>query len=147
VHTGADLPRAGKLGIYQSPLEEFGRASYEMWRACRLVVDTGLHTLGWSRDRAQAYLREHTALSEHEVVTEVDRYIGWPGQALSYKTGGMVFRSLRKEARNLLGPQFDLRVFHDHVLDQGCMPLQALGEVVRDWTQRQQRAGPAANTG
>jgi uncharacterized protein (DUF885 family) len=97
------------------------------------VVDTGLHALGWSRAQAQAFLREHTALSEHEVTTEVDRYIGWPGQALSYKVGEMTFRALRREAEAQLGTRFDLRSFHDHVLAAGCVPLPALREQVRDW--------------
>lgn len=122
-----------EMGIYQTPLEEFGRASYEMWRACRLVVDTGLHVLGWSREQAQAYLREHTALSEHEVTTEVDRYIGWPGQALSYKVGEMEFRALRRQAEATLGARFDLRAFHDHLLAQGCVPLPSLRREVDDW--------------
>lgn len=116
-----------EMGIYQTPLEEFGRASYEMWRAARLVVDTGLHALGWTRSQAQAYLREHTALSEHEVTTEVDRYIGWPGQALSYKVGEMAFRTLRHEQEARLGSAFDLRRFHDRLLAQGCVPLPVLG--------------------
>ena len=122
-----------EMGIYQTPFEEFGRASYEMWRAARLVVDTGLHALGWSRAQAQAFLREHTALSEHEVTTEVDRYIGWPGQALSYKVGEMTFRALRREAESQLGTRFDLRSFHDHVLAAGCVPLPALRQQVHDW--------------
>lgn len=116
-----------EMGIYQTPLEEFGRASYEMWRAARLVVDTGLHALGWTRAQAQAYLREHTALSEHEVTTEVDRYIGWPGQAVSYKVGEMRFRELRREQEAKLGTAFDLRRFHDRLLAQGCVPLPVLG--------------------
>jgi uncharacterized protein (DUF885 family) len=126
-----------EMGIYQTPLEEFGRASYEMWRACRLVVDTGLHMKGWTRAQAQAYLRDHTALSEHELTTEVDRYIGWPGQALSYKVGEIEFRRLRTEAEATLGTRFDLRAFHDHVLAQGCVPLPALRSQVQDWAQQQ----------
>ena len=122
-----------EMGIYQTPLEEFGRASYEMWRACRLVVDTGLHAFGWSRAQAQAYLREHTALSEHEVVTEVDRYIGWPGQALSYKVGELAFRGLRRELEGRLGARFDLRAFHDHALALGCVPLPTLESELRAW--------------
>ena len=116
-----------EMGIYQTPLEEFGRASYEMWRAARLVVDTGLHVMGWTRGQAQAFLREHTALSEHEVTTEVDRYIGWPGQALSYKVGEMRFRALRREQEAKWGARFDLRRFHDRLLAQGCVPLPMLG--------------------
>jgi len=126
-----------EMGIYQTPLEEFGRASYEMWRACRLVVDTGLHMKGWTRAQAQAYLRDHTALSDHEVTTEVDRYIGWPGQALSYKVGEIEFRRLRREAEATLGSRFSLRAFHDHVLAQGCVPLPALRNQVQAWAQQQ----------
>ena len=139
-----------EMGIYQTPLEEFGRASYEMWRACRLVVDTGLHTQGWSRAQAQAYLRDHTALSEHEVTTEVDRYIGWPGQALSYKVGEMQFRALRRQAETTLGARFDLRAFHDHLLAQGCVPLPSLRQEVEDWvaqrTQGTHRTPPTHPT-
>jgi uncharacterized protein (DUF885 family) len=122
-----------EMGIYQTPLEEFGRASYEMWRACRLVVDTGMHAFGWSRDRAQGYLREHTALSEHEVTTEVDRYIGWPGQALSYKVGELAFRGLRRELEGRLGARFDLRAFHDQALALGCVPLPTLEREMCAW--------------
>ena len=121
------------MGIYTTPLDEFGRASYEMWRACRLVVDTGLHAFGWSRERAQQYMREHTALSEHEITTEVDRYIGWPGQALSYKIGEIAFRGLRRELEALLGASFDLRAFHDHALSLGCVPLPTLEQEMRTW--------------
>jgi uncharacterized protein (DUF885 family) len=104
-----------------------------MWRACRLVVDTGMHAFGWSRDRAQGYLREHTALSEHEVTTEVDRYIGWPGQALSYKVGELAFRGLRRELEGRLGARFDLRAFHDHALALGCVPLPTLEREMCAW--------------
>jgi uncharacterized protein (DUF885 family) len=129
-----------EMGLYDTPLDEFGRASYEMWRATRLVVDTGLHALGWSRERAQAYLKAHTALSEHEITTEVDRYIGWPGQALSYKLGELEFRALRRESEAQLGTRFDLRAFHDHVLAMGCVPLPALRAEVQAWAQRQPAA-------
>ncbi len=115
-----------EMGIYRTPLEEFGRASYEMWRACRLVVDTGVHLFGWSRERAQATLREHTALSEHEIATEVDRYIGWPGQALSYKMGEMRMRALRTRLESTEGTAFNLRRFHDRLLALGPMPLPAM---------------------
>ena len=122
-----------EMGIYTTPLDEFGRASYEMWRACRLVVDTGLHAFGWSRERAQQYMRENTALSEHEITTEVDRYIGWPGQALSYKIGEIAFRGLRRELETSLGARFDLRAFHDHALSLGCVPLPTLEQEMRRW--------------
>jgi len=115
-----------EMGIYQTPYEEFGRETYEMWRAARLVIDTGVHHKGWSRDQAIKYLAEHTALSEHEVETEVDRYISWPGQALSYKLGEMKILELRARAEKQLGPKFDLRAFHDAVLAEGSVPLPVL---------------------
>lgn len=115
-----------EMGIYRTPLEAFGRASYEMWRACRLVVDTGLHMFGWTRAQAQDYLRTHTALSEHEIVNEVDRYIGWPGQALSYKMGEIHLRTLRRSLESAQGAAFNLRHFHDRLLALGPMPLPAL---------------------
>ena len=119
------------MGIYKTPYEDFGRLTYAMWRACRLVIDTGVHHKGWSRDQALAYLRDRTALSEHEVVTEVDRYISWPGQALSYKLGELAIMGLRKEAEQALGPRFDVRKFHDVVLAQGSVPLPVLEQQVR----------------
>jgi uncharacterized protein (DUF885 family) len=115
-----------EMGIYRTPYENFGRLSYEMWRAARLVIDTGLHTKGWSREQAVAYLADHTALSRHEVETEVDRYISWPGQALSYKLGELTIRRLRREAEAALGPQFDQRKFHDVILALGSVPLPVL---------------------
>jgi len=126
-----------EMGIYQTPYEEFGRLTYEMWRACRLVVDTGIHTQGWSREQAIEYLASHTALSQREVVTEVDRYISWPGQALSYKLGEMQIRKLRREAESALGEKFDLRAFHDSVLSLGSVPLQVLTAHVRGWIKTQ----------
>jgi uncharacterized protein (DUF885 family) len=115
-----------EAGFYQDPYSNFGRLTYEMWRACRLVVDTGLHTQGWSRQQALDYLAGNTALSLHEVTTETDRYIGWPGQALAYKMGELKIRELRKRAEDALGPRFDLRAFHDAVLAQGSLPLPVL---------------------
>ena len=115
-----------EMGIYTTPYERFGRLTYEMWRACRLVVDTGMHALGWSRERALAFMKENTALSEHEIETEVDRYIGWPGQALSYKVGELALRDLRAKAEQQLGPRFDLKKFHDAVLELGSVPLPVL---------------------
>lgn len=120
-----------EMGIYQTPYEEFGRLTYAMWRACRLVIDTGLHHKGWTREQALAYLRERTALSEHEVTTEVDRYISWPAQALSYKLGELVILRLRREAEQALGPRFDVKAFHDAVLSQGSVPLPVLEAQVR----------------
>ncbi|MFC3815367.1 DUF885 domain-containing protein [Lysobacter sp. GCM10012299] len=120
-----------EMGIYETPYEDFGRLTYEMWRACRLVIDTGIHAKGWTRDQALAYLRDRTALSEHEVTTEVDRYISWPGQALSYKLGEITIVRLRAEAEKALGNRFDIKAFHDALLSQGSVPLPVLEEQVR----------------
>jgi uncharacterized protein (DUF885 family) len=119
-----------EMGIYTTPYERFGRLTYEMWRACRLVVDTGLHAFGWSREQARTYLRDHTALSEHEIETEVDRYIAWPGQALAYKIGELAILDLRKRAAQALGPRFDLRRFHDAILGAGSLPLAVLEDEI-----------------
>jgi uncharacterized protein (DUF885 family) len=100
------------MGIYETPYEDFGRLTYEMWRAARLVIDTGIHAFGWSREQAMDYLRSHAALSEHEITTEVERYIAWPGQALAYKLGEIQIRRHRREAEAALGPKFDQRQFH-----------------------------------
>jgi uncharacterized protein (DUF885 family) len=115
-----------EMGIYETPYEVFGMLSYQAWRAARLVVDTGIHARGWSREQAQAYLRENTALSEHEVTTEVDRYISWPGQALSYYLGQMAIMEARAKAEQALGGKFDIRAFHDTVLQLGSVPLPVL---------------------
>lgn len=117
-----------EVGIYTSPYDEFGRLSYEMWRACRLVVDTGMHLKGWSRQRALNYMLENTALSEHNVTTEIDRYISWPAQALSYKIGEIEIKKLRQETEAALGDKFDVREFHDAVLEYGSVPLSVLRE-------------------
>ena len=114
------------MGIYRTPYERYGRLSYEMWRAVRLVVDPGIHHYGWSREQAIAYLADHTALSRHEVETEVDRYISWPGQAPAYKLGEMTIRRLRAKAEASLGDKFDIRKFHDVVLALGSVPLSEL---------------------
>jgi uncharacterized protein (DUF885 family) len=119
-----------EAGFYQDPYSNFGRLTYEMWRACRLVVDTGMHWKGWSRDQALKYLAENTALSIHEVTTEIDRYIGWPGQALAYKMGELKIRELRTRAERALGTRFDLREFHDAVLRNGSVPLSVLEDQI-----------------
>ncbi|WP_374405671.1 DUF885 family protein [Pelagerythrobacter sp.] len=116
----------GEMGIYRTPYEKFGQLSYEMWRAARLVIDTGIHHCGWSRQQAIDYLASHTALSQHEVGTEVDRYISWPGQALAYKLGEMTIRRVRAKAEGALGERFDIRKFHDVVLSLGSVPLPVL---------------------
>jgi uncharacterized protein (DUF885 family) len=115
-----------EAGFYQDPYSNFGRLTYEMWRACRLVVDTGLHALGWTRQQAMDYLASRTALSLHEVRTETDRYISWPGQALAYKMGELKIRELRARAEKELGTRFDVRAFHDEVLRNGPVPLMVL---------------------
>jgi uncharacterized protein (DUF885 family) len=115
-----------KMDMYDTPYENFGRLSYEMWRATRLVIDTGIHHYGWTREQAQQYLRDHAALSEHEIETEVDRYIAWPAQALAYKLGEMLIRRKRAEAEATLGPKFDQRNFHDAILALGSVPLTTL---------------------
>jgi uncharacterized protein (DUF885 family) len=119
-----------EMGIYRTPYERFGRLTYEMWRACRLVVDTGMHAMGWPREKAIAYMRDNTALSAHEIETEIDRYIGWPAQALSYKVGELAIRELRRKAEAALGPRFDRRKFHDAVLGLGSVPLPVLEEEI-----------------
>jgi uncharacterized protein (DUF885 family) len=120
-----------EMGIYRTPYEKFGQLSYEMWRAARLVIDTGIHRYGWSRQQAVDYLANHTALSGHEVGTEVDRYISWPGQALSYKLGELTIRRLRAEAEKELGEKFDIKKFHTKVLGLGAVPLPVLESEVR----------------
>ncbi len=121
------------VGFYTDPYSNFGRLSYEMWRACRLVVDTGLHAKGWSRQQAIDYMKENTALSEHNITAEVDRYISNPGQALAYKIGQLKFKELRERATKALGPKFDLRRFHDAALENGAIPLSALEARIDRW--------------
>jgi uncharacterized protein (DUF885 family) len=115
-----------EMGMYTTPYELFGRYTYEMWRACRLVVDTGIHYKGWTREEAIKFLADNTALSIHEVTTEIDRYIGWPGQALSYKIGELKIKSLRKKSEAALKEKFDIRAFHEAVLENGSVPLTIL---------------------
>ena len=115
-----------EMGMYETPYETFGMLSYQAWRASRLVVDTGIHALGWTREQAQAYMHDNTALSDHEIQTEVDRYISWPGQALSYYLGEMAIIESRRKAEAALGDKFDIRAFHDTVLQLGAVPLPVL---------------------
>lgn len=128
-----------EMGIYHTPYEHFGFLTYQMWRACRLVVDTGIHHLGWSRQQAIDYLSSNTALSQREIANEVDRYISWPGQALSYELGYLKIRALRDKAEKALGEGFDLRAFHDTVLSLGSVPLPVLERHVDDWIATQRR--------
>ena len=128
-----------EAGIYEDPYSNFGRLTYEIWRACRLVVDTGVHALGWTRQQVLDYLAENTALSLHEVTTETDRYISWPGQALAYKMGELKIRELRARAEEALGADFDVRRFHDAVLANGSVPLDILEELIDAWIEEQRR--------
>ncbi|MEH3121970.1 MAG: DUF885 family protein [Sphingomonas phyllosphaerae] len=118
------------MGMYETPYETFGMLSYQMWRAARLVVDTGVHAKGWTREQAQAYLRDNTALSNHEITTEVDRYIAWPGQALSYYMGELAFLDAKAKAQKALGEKFDIRAFHDAMLSLGSVPLPMIDQRV-----------------
>lgn len=129
-----------EAGFYEDPYSDFGRLSYEMWRALRLAVDTGIHALGWSRQKAIDYMAENSALSVHNITTEVDRYISWPGQALAYKTGELEIRRLRAQAEDALGARFDLRGFHDVVLGSGAVPLPVLEDNVERWIEEQSEA-------
>ena len=122
-----------EAGFYKDPYSDFGRLTMEVWRACRLVVDTGIHYLGWTREQAIDYMRSNSAMPLHDIRSEVDRYIGWPGQALAYKTGEMKIRELRADAEARLGEQFDVRAFHDVVLGSGAVPLEMLEKTVRSW--------------
>ena len=109
--------------MYHTPYETFGMLSYQAWRAARLVVDTGIHSQHWTREQAQQYLHDNTALATHEIETEVDRYISWPGQALSYYLGELAIQKARAKAEAALGPKFNLRAFHDAILATGAVPL------------------------
>jgi uncharacterized protein (DUF885 family) len=128
-----------ELGFYQDPYSNFGRLTYEMWRAMRLVVDTGMHSMGWTRQQAIDDMAANGALSMHNVTTEVDRYISWPGQALAYKTGELKFRELRAYATKELGDAFDVREFHDVILWGGAVPLDVLDANVKAWVAQKQR--------
>ncbi|HEX8443140.1 MAG TPA: DUF885 domain-containing protein [Allosphingosinicella sp.] len=128
-----------EMGLYDTPAKKMGQLSYQMWRAARLVVDTGIHSKGWDKARAVAFMREWTALSEANIDAEVNRYISWPGQALGYMIGNIRIRELRSEAERALGAKFDLRRFHDAVLLQGSVPLDVLEQQVREWIAAERR--------
>lgn len=125
-----------EMGMYDTPAKEMGRLSYEMWRACRLVVDTGIHSKGWTREQAIQFMLDNTALSRGNIEAEVNRYITWPGQALAYKLGELTIRRLRERAERELGDKFDLRAFHDAVLEQGAVPLDVLEAHIDGWIAR-----------
>lgn len=130
-----------EMGFYKDPYSRFGRLTYEMWRACRLVLDVALHTKGWTREQAVAYLSENTALSLHEVNTEINRYISWPGQALAYKMGELKIKELRKKAEEQLKEKFDIRDFHDLVLSQGTVTLKILEQMVDRYIAKRLKEG------
>lgn len=134
-----------EMGFYTDPYSDFGRLTYEMWRACRLVVDTGVHAMGWGRQQIMDFMADNTALSRHEIETETDRYISWPAQALSYKLGELEIRRLRRQAEEALGDRFDLRRFHDVVLSQGSVPLGTLGGLIEDFIAGELAASEAGD--
>jgi uncharacterized protein (DUF885 family) len=123
----------GELGLYTDPYSKFGQLTYEMWRAIRLVIDTGIHTMGWTREQAIDYFKANAAKTEHDITVEVDRYIVWPGQALAYKIGELKIKELRAYATTTLGGRFDVRAFHDQVLGAGAVPLDVLDARIRAW--------------
>ena len=124
-----------EMGFYTDPYNKFGQLTYEMWRACRLVVDTGMHALGWNRQEAIDFMLSNTAKTDNDVMVEIDRYIAWPGQALAYKIGELKIRELRARAEKELGPDFNVRDFHDVVLGSGAVPLDILEKQVNRYIQ------------
>jgi uncharacterized protein (DUF885 family) len=130
-----------EMGLYDTPAKDMGRLSYEMWRACRLVVDTGIHAKGWSKQQAIAFMTDNSALSAANIEAEVNRYISWPGQALAYKLGELKIRELRDMATKELGSKFDLAAFHDAVLGQGSVPLNVLDQQIKDWVAAEKTKG------
>jgi uncharacterized protein (DUF885 family) len=130
-----------EIGLYDTPAKDMGRLSYEMWRACRLVVDTGIHSKGWSKQQAIDFMTDNSALSAANIEAEVNRYISWPGQALAYKLGELKIRELRSMATRELGPKFDLAAFHDAVIGQGAVPLDVLEQQIKDWIAAEKAKG------
>jgi len=128
-----------ELGLEQDPYSKFGQLTYEMWRAIRFVIDTGIHSFGWSRQQAIDYFKANSAKTENDITVEVDRYIVWPGQALAYKSGELEIKALRKYAEQELGSRFDIRAFHDQILSQGALPLDVLDPRIRAWVDSQRR--------
>jgi uncharacterized protein (DUF885 family) len=133
-----------EAGMYDNPYDDFGRLSYEAWRACRLVVDTGMHAMGWSRQKTMDYMIANTALSLHEITTETDRYISWPGQALAYKMGQIKIQELRRRAESRLGSNFDVREFHDVILLDGPVPLTVLEAQIEAFIERSSGGPPVS---
>ena len=129
-----------EMGFYQDAYSDFGRLTYEMWRAARLVVDTGMHMFGWSRERAMTFMQDNSALSLHNIKTESDRYISWPGQALSYKIGELTIKRLRKKTEQALGAEFDIREFHFQILKNGSLPLNLLEEQIDAYIETAKKA-------
>jgi uncharacterized protein (DUF885 family) len=127
------------LGLYADSYSRFGALTYDMWRAVRLVIDTGLHSMGWSRQQAIDYFATNSSKPLHDITVEVDRYISWPGQALAYKIGQLKIRELREHARRELGDAFDVRAFHDEVLGAGAVPLNILDTRIRAWIAREKQ--------
>jgi uncharacterized protein (DUF885 family) len=137
--------RLGKeIGFYQDPYSDYGRLEADMWRAIRLVVDTGVHSQHWTRQQMVDYFHEHSTLDETNIQSEVDRYIAWPAQALGYKMGQLKILELRERAKTQLGPKFDLKAFHDEILDSGALPLDILEKQVDDWIATQKGQKPSA---
>lgn len=134
-----------EMGFYTDPYAKFGQLNYEMWRAVRLVLDTGIHTIGWNRQQAIDYFKQNTAISEHEIIVEVDRYIVWPGQALGYKLGQLKIKELRGYAGAELGSAFNVRAFHDQVLGNGALPLEVLEERIKAWVDERKTKKRAAS--
>jgi uncharacterized protein (DUF885 family) len=136
---GLDMGPPGSRGLYADPVDDFGRLSYAMWRALRLVVDTGLHAFGWTRERAISYMLEKSALTRENVEREVDRYISWPAQAVAYALGRRAIEALRAKCEKTLGDRFDVRAFHDAVLAEGAVPLPVLEACVDEWLRARTR--------
>jgi uncharacterized protein (DUF885 family) len=134
--------RLGKdVGFYQDPYSDYGRLEADMWRAIRLVVDTGVHSKNWTREQMVQYFHDHSNIDETTIQTEVDRYIAWPSQALAYKIGQLKILELRERAKKALGDKFDLRAFHDQVLDSGALPLDVLSDRIDAWIEARKTAG------